>query len=285
MLAKFATLVAASILRPSESYILKPSNVQYEHIHDVRTRSSTATGQRDSAIEEGKLAPQCECKSQSDAGDMIFGATLRDGSFGWCEYAPGVALECPHCCPDSATEEGKLALQHCECKSQGDAGDMIFGAATSDGSFGWCKYAPRIASECPHCCPPASPPQPPTAEPSESCANSAWSSQPNPRLSSPRKEANQLQEELDDDAADLAQAFEDEGLSETPLAHILLQKRAVAGGLTPPTKEHDTPGRVPTSQPHKVSDAVGLTSRQRVMISFMRKFLPAARRLLRWIHF
>jgi len=282
MLAKFATLVAASILRPSESYILKPSNVQHEHIHDVRTPSSTATRQRDSA----KLASQCECKSQSDAGDMIFGATLGDGSFGWCEYAPGVALECPHCCPESATEEGKVALQHCECKSQGDAGDMIFGAATSDGSFGWCKYAPKIASECPHCCLAESSPQPPTADSSESCANSKWSSQLNPRVSSQRKEANQVQDELDDDAADLAQAFEDEGLSETPLAHVLLQKGSDAGGLTPPTKEPSDSGRrFPTAQPHKLGDAAGLTTRQQVMISFMRRFLPAARRFLQWMHF
>lgn len=272
MLAKLATLLAASILKPSEGYVLRPSE---GHVHDVSARSSTATVQRDPTIEEGKLTPQCECKSQSDAGDLIFGATLRDGSFGWCEYAPGVALECPHCCPDSA------AASHCECKSQSDdAGDMIFGAATSDGSFGWCQYAPRIASECPHCCPPASPPQLPKAEPSESCANSAWSSQPRPRVSSPRKKESQLQDELDDDAADLARAFEDEGLSDSPLAHVLLQKRVDAGGRTLPTKELSDAG-----QPYVVSDASGLTTRQRLMMSFMRKFLPAARRFLQWIHF
>lgn len=265
MLAKLAALVAASILAPSESYILRPSK---GHGHDVSTRSSTAAEQRNSAFGEGKLASQCECKSQSDAGDTIFGATLSDGSFGWCEYAPGVALECPHCCPDSS------AAALCECKSQSDnAGDVIFGAATSDGSFGWCKYAPRIASTCPHCCPPASQSQKPTAESPENCANSAWSSLPGPAVSSPREDANQLQDELDDDAADLAQAFEDEGLSDTPLAHVLLHKRADVGGLAAPTKVH------------KVAVEGALTSRQRVMISLLRKFLRATRWFLQWTHF
>lgn len=271
MLAKLAALVAASILPQSKSYILRPSE---GHVHDVSTRSSTATEQRNSAFGGGKLASQCECKSQSDAGNTIFGATLSDGSFGWCEYAPGVALECPHCCPDPS------AAALCECKSQSDNdGDVIFGAATSDGSFGWCKYAPRIASTCPHCCPPASQSQTPTSESLESCANSALSSLPDPAVSFPKEEAKHLQDDLDDDANDLAQAFEDEGLSDTPLAHVLLHKRAHVGSLAVPTKELSDHGT------QKVGVKGALTSRQRVIISVLRKFIQSVRWFSQWMHF
>lgn len=114
---------------------------------------------------EAELISGCECKSQSDGDDVIFGATTCDGSFGWCEYAPDVRSECPSCCPTTAALSESPS--ECECQSQSDGDDMIFGAFTRDRTFGWCEFAPDVLSECPHCCPGALSPsraKPPPAE-------------------------------------------------------------------------------------------------------------------------
>jgi len=159
MSAKFATLVAASIMGLSEGL--------YGRYHDERT-NRIASGHEDLSMTEAELISGCECKSQNDGEDVIFGATTCDGTFGWCEYAPDVRSACPSCCPTAAAP--LEAPSECECQSQIDGGDMIFGAFTRDRTFGWCEFAPDVLSECPQCCPGALPPslaKPPPTEQTE----------------------------------------------------------------------------------------------------------------------
>jgi len=155
MSATFVTLVAASILRLSEGL--------YGQYHDDRA-NSIVSEQEDLSMTKAELIAGCECSSQSDGEDVIFGATTCDGTFGWCEYAPDVRSECPSCCPTAAPSE---AASECECASQSDGDDMIFGATTRDRTFGWCEFAPDVVSECPHCCPGTSPPSPAKPPPTE----------------------------------------------------------------------------------------------------------------------
>jgi len=44
-------------------------------------------------------------------GKVIFGASMSHlGTFGWCEYAPAVPVECPHCCPQQLESSRPAAL-------------------------------------------------------------------------------------------------------------------------------------------------------------------------------
>jgi len=140
----------------------------YGQFRDERTKRIAIASERGDGLTEAELISGCECKSQKDGENVIFGATTCDGTFGWCEYAPDVRSECPSCCPTAAaTSEAPAG---CECKSQRDGDDMIFGAFTSDRTFGWCEFAPDVITECPHCCPGARPPAPPRTEQYEDMA-------------------------------------------------------------------------------------------------------------------